>query len=85
MAANKLDAFCFCGLRRLQALCAHGSHGILRLHSVDRGDLSSRRQDFDNRARELPGAFMEERPGHVSSLFPANPGYEFQILYRRKG
>ena len=22
---------------------------------------------------------------HVASLFPPNPGYEFQILYRRKG
>jgi len=22
---------------------------------------------------------------HVAGLFPTNPGYEFQVLYRRKG
>lgn len=47
--------------------------------------------DFDYhdlREREYPllaAPALAERLRHVSSLFPANPGYEFQILYRRKG
>ena len=28
---------------------------------------------------------LAERLRHVASLFPANQGYEFQVLYRRKG
>ena len=28
---------------------------------------------------------LAERLRHVANLFPANSGYEFQILYRRKG
>ena len=47
--------------------------------------------DFDYhdlREREYPllaAPARAERLRHVASLFPANPGYEFQILYRRKG
>jgi hypothetical protein len=47
--------------------------------------------DFDYhdlREREYPllvAPALAERLRHVASLFPANPGYEFQILYRRKG
>ena len=47
--------------------------------------------DFDYhdlREREYPllaAQALAERLRHVASLFPANPGYEFQILYRRKG
>lgn len=47
--------------------------------------------DFDYhdlREREYPllaAPALAERLKHVASLFPANPGYEFQILYRRKG
>jgi len=47
--------------------------------------------DFDYhdlREREYPllaAGSLAERLRHVSSLFPTNPGYEFQILYRRKG
>src|SRR5450631_2570438 len=47
--------------------------------------------DFDYqdlREREYPllaAPALAERLRHVSSLFPPNPGYEFQILYRRKG
>jgi len=47
--------------------------------------------DFDYhdlREREYPllaAPSLAERLRHVASLFPANPGYEFQILYRRKG
>ncbi len=47
--------------------------------------------DFDYhdlREREYPllaAPALAERLRHVSSLFPANQGYEFQILYRRKG
>jgi hypothetical protein len=47
--------------------------------------------DFDYhdlREREYPllaAPALAERLRHVSSLFPANPGYEFQVLYRRKG
>jgi hypothetical protein len=47
--------------------------------------------DFDYhdlREREYPllaAQSLAERLRHVSSLFPANPGYEFQVLYRRKG
>jgi hypothetical protein len=47
--------------------------------------------DFDYhdlREREYPllaAPALAERLRHVSSLFPANAGYEFQILYRRKG
>ncbi|HET6205460.1 MAG TPA: hypothetical protein VFD98_01540 [Terracidiphilus sp.] len=47
--------------------------------------------DFDYhdlREREYPllaAPALAERLRHVSSLFPANPGYDFQILYRRKG
>jgi len=47
--------------------------------------------DFDYhdlREREYPllaATALAERLRHVSSLFPANPGYEFQIHYRRKG
>jgi hypothetical protein len=47
--------------------------------------------DFDYhdlREREYPllaAPALAERLRHVSSLFPANTGYEFQILYRRKG
>ena len=47
--------------------------------------------DFDYhdlREREYPllaAPALAERLRHVASFFPANPGYEFQILYRRKG
>jgi hypothetical protein len=47
--------------------------------------------DFDYhdlREREYPllaAPALAERLRHVASIFPANPGYEFQILYRRKG
>jgi hypothetical protein len=47
--------------------------------------------DFDYhdlREREYPllaAPALAERLRHVASLFPVNPGYEFQILYRRKG
>jgi hypothetical protein len=47
--------------------------------------------DFDYhdlRERDYPllaAPALAERLRHVASLFPANPGYELQILYRRKG
>lgn len=47
--------------------------------------------DFDYhdlREREYPllaAPALAERLRHVANLFPANPGYEFQIFYRRKG
>ena len=47
--------------------------------------------DFDYhdlREREYPllaAPALAERLRHVAGLFPANTGYEFQILYRRKG
>jgi hypothetical protein len=47
--------------------------------------------DFDYhdlREREYPllaAPALAERLRHVANLFPANPGYEFQIHYRRKG
>ena len=47
--------------------------------------------DFDYhdlREREYPllaAQALAERLRHVATLFPANPGYDFQILYRRKG
>ena len=47
--------------------------------------------DFDYhdlREREYPllaAPALAERLRHVAGLFPANPGFEFQILYRRKG
>jgi hypothetical protein len=47
--------------------------------------------DFDYhdlREREYPllaAPSLAERLRHVAGLFPANPNYEFQILYRRKG
>jgi hypothetical protein len=47
--------------------------------------------DFDYhdlREREYPllsAPALAERLRHVSGLFPTNAGYEFQILYRRKG
>jgi hypothetical protein len=47
--------------------------------------------DFDYhdlREREYPllaAPALAERLRHVASLFPANQGYEFQVLYRRKG
>jgi hypothetical protein len=47
--------------------------------------------DFDYhdlREREYPllaAPALAERLRHVANLFPANQGYEFQILYRRKG
>jgi hypothetical protein len=47
--------------------------------------------DFDYhdlRERDYPllaAPALAERLRHVSTLFPANQGYEFQILYRRKG
>ena len=47
--------------------------------------------DFDYhdlREREYPllaAPALAERLRHVASLFPANEGYDFQILYRRKG
>jgi hypothetical protein len=47
--------------------------------------------DFDYhdlREREYPllaAPALAERLRHVASIFPANPGYEFQVLYRRKG
>jgi hypothetical protein len=46
--------------------------------------------DFDYhdlREREYPllaAPALAERLRHVASLFPANSGYEFQVLYRRK-
>lgn len=47
--------------------------------------------DFDYhdlREREYPllaPAALAERLRHVAALFPPNPGYDFQVLYRRKG
>jgi hypothetical protein len=47
--------------------------------------------DFDYhdlREREYPllaAPALAERLRHVAALFPANDGYEFQILYRRRG
>lgn len=47
--------------------------------------------DFDYhdlREREYPliaAPALAERLRHVASLFPPNTGYEFQVLYRRKG
>ncbi len=47
--------------------------------------------DFDYhdlREREYPllaAPALAERLRHVSAVFPPNPGYDFQILYRRKG
>ena len=47
--------------------------------------------DFDYhdlREREYPllaAPALAERLRHVATLFPANTGYEFQVLYRRKG
>jgi hypothetical protein len=47
--------------------------------------------DFDYqdlREREYPllaAPALAERLRHVATLFPGNAGYEFQILYRRKG
>jgi hypothetical protein len=47
--------------------------------------------DFDYhdlREREYPllaAPALAERLRHVASLFPPNSGYEFQVLYRRKG
>jgi hypothetical protein len=47
--------------------------------------------DFDYhdlRERDYPllaAPALAERLRHVASLFPANPGYDFQVLYRRKG
>lgn len=47
--------------------------------------------DFDYhdlREREYPllaAAALAERLRHVATIFPPNQGYEFQILYRRKG
>jgi len=47
--------------------------------------------DFDYhdlREREYPllaAPALAERLRHIGSLFPTNPGYEFQIHYRRKG
>jgi hypothetical protein len=47
--------------------------------------------DFDYhdlREREYPllaAPALAERLRHAATLFPANSGYEFQILYRRKG
>jgi hypothetical protein len=47
--------------------------------------------DFDYtelREREYPllaAPALAERLRHVSGLFPANPGYEFEIRYRRRG
>jgi hypothetical protein len=47
--------------------------------------------DFDYRdlrEREYPlldAGALAERLRHVAGLFPANPGYEFQIIKRRKG
>ena len=46
--------------------------------------------DFDYadlREREYPllaAPALAERLRHVARLFPANPGYEFQVLYRRR-
>jgi hypothetical protein len=48
-------------------------------------------QDFDYhdlREHEYPllaTSALTARLRHIASLFPANSGYEFQILYRRKG
>lgn len=42
----------------------------------------------DLREREYPllaAPALAERLRHVASLFPANEGYEFQILYRKRG
>jgi hypothetical protein len=42
----------------------------------------------DLRERDYPllaAPALAERLRLVASLFPANAGYEFQILYRRKG
>jgi hypothetical protein len=47
--------------------------------------------DFDYhdlRERDYPllaATALADRLRHVAGLFPANPGYEFQVLYRRKG
>ena len=42
----------------------------------------------DLRERDYPllaAPALAERLRHVANLFPANQGYEFQVLYRRKG
>jgi hypothetical protein len=42
----------------------------------------------DLREREYPllaAPALAERLRHVAGIFPANEGYEFQVLYRRKG
>jgi hypothetical protein len=47
--------------------------------------------DFDYhdlREREYPllaAQALAERLRHIAGLFPPNPGYEFQIHYRRRG
>ena len=47
--------------------------------------------DFDYtelREREYPllaAPALAERLRHVAGFFPANPGYEFEIRYRRRG
>ena len=47
--------------------------------------------DFDYtelKEREYPlltAPALAERLRHVAKLFPANPGYEFEIRYRRRG
>lgn len=53
--------------------------------------MLSQAVDFDYhdlREREYPllaAPALAERLRHVAGLFPTNQGYEFQILYRRKG
>jgi hypothetical protein len=52
---------------------------LLSLHlDFDYGDLREREYPL------LSAPALAERLRAIAKLFPANPGYEFQILYRRR-
>ena len=55
-----------------------GSRGVLAV-DFDYQDLREREYPL------LAARALEERLRHAAALFPANPGYEFQILYQHKG